>query len=142
MASQDYEPFIRWQGITRDQLGTTSNLFLGLATGLIAFDSALLLQHKSAISSCAVGLGLVGCVLLAFSVALALWCATNRLKDFRLTAKIANPKHSGSVAILDEWREESTRLGDLTWKIFRGQLWCFALGAGGVTVSSIIYILS
>lgn len=140
--SDDYERFARWQNITREQLGATSNLILGLATGLLAFASALLLQQKSGISLCVIGSSAVGCILLALSVALALWCATNRLKDFRLTAKIANPKHNGSAAILDEWRGESKCLGELTWKIFHGQIWCFALGAGGVVVGLVIHLLS
>ncbi|MDP2760368.1 MAG: hypothetical protein Q8O64_08200 [Sideroxyarcus sp.] len=142
MNNFDYERFTKWQSITREQLGATSNLILGLATGLLAFSGALLLQQKSVISSCVIGLGTVGCIILALSVALALWCATNRLKDFRLTAKIANPKHSGSGATLDEWREESKHLGELTWKIFRSQIWSFALGAGTVAVSFVVHLFS
>lgn len=136
-----YERFAKWQNITREQLGATSNLVLGLATGLLAFTTALLLQQKSAISSCALGFATAGSFFLALSVALALWCATNRLKDFRLTAKIANPKPSGS-AVLYEWREESKRLGEFTWNLFRGQLWSFALGAGGVSISLVIQLRS
>jgi len=138
----NYERFAKWQNITREQLGATSNLVLGLATGLLAFTTALLLQQKSSISSCALGFTTAGSSFLALSVALALWCATNRLKDFRLTAKIANPKHAGSAALLDEWREESKRLGEFTWNLFRGQLWSFALGAGGVSISLVIQLRS
>lgn len=141
MTDEDYERFAKWQGITREQLGATSNLVLGLATGLLAFTAALLLQKKSVTSSCALSFGIAGCIILALSVGLALRCATNRLKDFRLTAKIANPKHSDSAS-LQEWREESKRLGELTWRVFRGQLWSFALGAGGVAVSLLIQLLS
>jgi Na+/melibiose symporter-like transporter len=136
----NYERFAKWQSITRVQLGATSNLILGLATGLLAFTTALLLQKKSIISSSAIGFGTVGCIILALSVALALWCAKNRLKDFRLTAQIANPKNKS--ASLYEWREESKRLGELTWNIFRGQLWSFALGTVGIAVSLVIQLLS
>jgi Na+/melibiose symporter-like transporter len=134
-----YERFARWQGVTREQLGATSNLILGLATGLLAFTTVLLLENKLVVSY-AFGFGVAGCILLALSVALALWCATNRLTDFRLTAKIANPKNSGS-AQLEKFQEESKRLGGRTWGIFRGQLLSFALGAGAISVSIIIQLL-
>ena len=141
MTDENYYRFAKWQSITREQLGATSNLVLGLATGLLAFTTALLLQKKSVIPSCALGIGTAGCIFLVLSGGLALWCATNRLKDFRLTARIANPKYTDSFS-LDEWRGESKRLGELTWDIFRGQLWSFALGAVGIAVSLVIQLLS
>lgn len=140
MTNDDYERFAKWQGITREQLGSTSNLILGLATGLLAFTTVLLLEKKLVVS-CALGFGVVACILLALSVAFALLCATNRLTDFRLTAQIANPKNSGS-ARLEEFQEESKRLGERTWDIFRGQLWSFALGAGATGVGIITQLLS
>ena len=101
----------------------------------------MLLLEKKLVVSCAFGFGVAACILLASSVALALWCATNRLTDFRLTAKIANPKSSSSPQ-LEEFREESNRLGERTWVIFRGQIWSFALGAGATCVSIIIQLFS
>lgn len=136
----DWERFAKWQGVTREQLGATSNLILGLATGLLAFVTLLLIDRKL-VTSCAFGFGVAGSILLALSVALALWCATNRLTDFRLTAKIAHPKNSDSSQI-EEFREESKRLGDRTWDIFRSQIWSFALGAGAAGVGIIIQVYS
>lgn len=140
MTEDSYERFTKWQGITREQLGATSNLLLGLATGLLAFTTMLLLERKLAIS-CAFGFGVAACILLTLSIAFALWCATNRLADFRLTAKIAHPKNSGS-AQLEELREESKRLGERTWVIFKGQLWSFAFGAGAAGVSTMVKLFS
>jgi Na+/melibiose symporter-like transporter len=140
MTEDNYERFAKWQGATREQLGATSNLILGLATGLLGFATVLLLEGKLVISR-AFGFGVAASILLALSVALALWCATNRLKDFRLTAKIANPKNSGSPQ-LEEFREESKRLGERTWGIFRVQIWSFALGVGTIGVSIIIQLFS
>lgn len=134
-----FERFAKWQGVTREQLGFTSNLVLGLATGLLAFTTLLLLDKKL-VAPCAFGFSIVACFLLAISVGLALWCATNRLTDFRLTAKIAHPKYSGDKQ-LDEWREESGRLGERTWSIFRGQLWSFAFGSGAAGVGIFIQLL-
>jgi hypothetical protein len=99
----------------------------------------LLLDRK--LVSCAFGFGIAASGLLALSVVLALWCATNRLADFRLTAKIAHPKNSGSPQ-LEELREESRRLGNRTWDIFRGQIWSFALGAGSISVGIVIQVFS
>ena len=140
MTEDNYERFAKWQGVTREQLGATSNLILGLATGLLGFTTVLLLERKLAVS-CAFGFAVVASLLLALSVALALWCAINRLTDFRLTAKIANPKNSDSPQ-LEEFREESRRLGERTWGIFRGQIWSFALGAGAIGVSVFIQVFS
>lgn len=139
-SENDYERFVRWQGITREQLGATSNLVLGLATGLLAFTTALLLDKRLA-TSCAIGFGVTASILLGLSVVLALWCATNRLTDFRLTAKIANPKNSSDLQ-LENWREESRRLGDKTWNIFRGELWSFALGSGATGVGIFVQLFS
>lgn len=139
MTEENYERFAKWQGVTREQLGATSNLVLGLATGSLGFATLLLLDRK--LVSCAFGFGIAALGLLALSVVLALWCATNRLADFRLTAKIANPKNSGSPQI-EEFREESKRLGDHTWGIFRGQIWSFALGAASISVGIVIQVFS
>src|SRR4030067_886813 len=135
-----YERFAKGQGVTREQLGSTSNLVLGLATGLLAFATLVLLDKKR-VASCAFGLGIAACFLLAITVVLALWCATNRLTDFRLTAKIANPKNSSNPQ-LEEWREESRRPGGRTWTIFCGQLLSFALGSGAVGVGVFIQLFS
>ena len=139
---KDWERFAKWQGVTREQLGATSNLILGLATGLLAFVTLLLIDGKLGAScACAFGFGVTGSILLVLSVALALWCATNRLTDFRLTAKIANPKNSGSPQI-KEFQEKSKVLGEWTWGIFRGQIWSFALGAGAAGVGIFIRVYS
>ena len=135
-----YERFAKWQGVTREQLGATSNLMLGLATGLLAFTMLLLLDEKL-VSSCAFGFGIASCFLLAMSVVMALWCATNRLADFRLTAQIANPKNTSNPQ-LEEWREESRRFGERTWAIFRGQLWSFAFGSGMAGAGIFIQLFS
>lgn len=139
MTEENYERFTKWQGVTREQLGATSNLTLGLATGSLGFATLLLLERK--LVSCAFGFGIAALAFLATSVVLALWCATNRLTDFRLTANIANPKNSSNPQ-LEEFREESRRLGDRTWCIFRSQIWSFALGAGAISVGIVIQIFS
>lgn len=129
MTEEDgYERFAKWQGVTREQLGANSNLVLGLATGLLGFTTLLLIDNKLK-APCAFAFGVVSMFLLSLSIALALWCANNRLTDFRLTAQIAHPKNRNKPE-LKAFQEESKRLGDRTWSIFRSQIWAFALGAG------------
>jgi hypothetical protein len=140
MTEDKYERFAKWQGVTREQLGATSNLILGLATGLLGFTTVLLLQGRLAVS-CAFGFAVAASLLLALSVAHALWCAINRLADFRLTAKIADPRNNDSPQ-LEEFRKESRRLGVRTWGIFRGQMLGFALGASAIGVSVFIQVFS
>lgn len=140
MTEENYERFAKWQSVTREQLSATSNLILGLATGLLGFVTVLLLEEKL-VASCARGFGVAAWIFLALSVALALWCATNRLTDFRLTARIANPKNSAQPQ-LEDLRKESAHLGECTWKIFRGQIWSFGFGAGAIGVSIFIQVFS
>lgn len=140
MIERNWGRFAKWQNVTRGQLGATSNLLLGLATGSLAF-SALLLVDRKLIETWAFAFGIVGSVFLLISVALALWCTVNRLNDFRLTAKIANPKYRSSPQI-DELREESNRLGERTWYLFRAQMWTFSLGASAAVVGILVQVLS
>lgn len=128
MTADAYERFAKWQGVTREQLGANSNLVLGLSTGLLGFTTLLLIDDKLK-APCAVAFGVTSMFLLSLSIVLALWCANNRLKDFRLTAQIAHPKNQDNPE-LEAFREESKRLGNRTWNIFRFQIWAFALGAG------------
>jgi hypothetical protein len=139
MAENDYERFAKWQGVTREQLGANSNVVLVLATGLLGFVTVAVLERKLAAYS--FDFGISAAVLLAVSVGLALWCAMNRLADFRLTAQIAHPKNSGTEA-LEAMRDTSKCLGERTWLIFRGQIWSFGLGVAAAGVAVIIQVAS
>jgi hypothetical protein len=81
--------------------------------------------------------GTTSVLLLAISIGLAVACAINRLRDFRLTASNAR----------NRWRECSTPgdsdasigLGEWSWRLLYGQLGLFA---GGVVTASIFIALS
>jgi hypothetical protein len=135
-----YERFAKWQGITREQLGTTSNLVLGLATGLLGFVNLLILDGKIS-NKCGLCLSISASGFLVLSICLALWCALNRLIDFRYTTQIANPKHFGT-AYQEELRELSKRYGESTWNIFKGQIFCFAIGSCAIVISILIQIFN
>lgn len=114
------ERFIRWQAITREQFSRVSNLVLGLATGLVAFQSSAL---AAPLATSPRWLAVIALFLLAGSVASGLWCAWSRLQDFRLTARNAR---GGDVHI------DTTELGERSWLLLKWQLGLFAAGALGV----------
>lgn len=134
METDAQESFVRWQAVTRDYFSTVSNLVLGLATGLLAFLVSGLLSSLST-TKCLLVVGAVSLVLLASSVALAVWCAINRLRDFRATAKIARSRSKGEPVSPDA-RLESRIMGQLSWRLFWWQLVLFGFGAvgGAITV--------
>lgn len=135
---QNKDSFVRWQAVTRDHFSSVANLLLGLATGLLAFQSTHLLEHK--LSSCsAIGFAIASLFFLFASVAIALWCSINRLRDFRLTARIARHRQKGETE-LQESRDESKFLGNLTWGLFWFQVALFGLGAGCSTLTVVIQI--
>lgn len=138
MVQENKDSFTRWQQITRDQFTSIANLVLALATGLLAFQSTLLLDHKLAYC-CAYGLAIASLFLLTASVVFALFCAVNRLLDFRLTAKIARRREEGKTD-LEVLRDEANSLGSFSWGLFWFQLTLFGLGAGCTALSVIIQV--
>ena len=139
MAQENKGSFIRWQQITRDQFTSIANLVLALATGLLAFQSTLLLDHKFT-SCCAYGFAITSLLFLAASVVFALLCSVNRLCDFRLTTKIARHREEEKTD-LEELRDEANSLGSFSWVLFWFQLTLFGLGAGCTALSVIIQVL-
>jgi fumarate reductase subunit D len=129
--NNNFESFIRWQAITRDQLSSVTSLVLGLATGMLAFNSSLLLESKF---SCLVSFycGLAATLFFMLSISLALCCAVTRLHDFRITTQIAKYPVSGNAS---ENRNAVSSLGKTSWRLFWAQLWCFGLGGLSETLA-------
>lgn len=134
---EDYESFIRWQELTLIHFSSVINLILTLATGLLAFQSSLLLKghfysfHASLFA-------LVSLATLIASIALGLWCTVNRLIDFRLTTKISRQKDG--VSKIQEMRDKSRVHGKLTWHLFWGQMILFLAGASCGVFAVIIQV--
>lgn len=133
MATDAQESFVRWQAITRDYFSSVSNLVLGLATGLLAFLVSGLTSPQP-ITKCLLIVGTVSLALLAASVVLAVWCAINRLRDFRATAQIARSR-SKDEPVPSDARQESKIMGQLSWRLFWWQLVLFGFGASGVAIT-------
>jgi hypothetical protein len=138
MPQENAESFTRWQTTTREHFTSTANLLLGLATGLLAFESALLLDARF-LSQAAFWFAIAAVVFLFTSVGLALWCAINRLRDFRLTAQIARRRQEGRLS-LQESREEGRSLGKFTWGLFWFQAGLFGVGAGCGAIAVVVQI--
>lgn len=125
------ERFVRWQGVTREQFSAVSNLVLGLATGLLALLAKTPSDLKTT-DGCLLALSVTSMTLLAASVAVAISCAYNRLRDFRKTAQIARKRSKGESVPSGD-RLETKVLGEISWCLFRWQLGLFAFGVVGVT---------
>lgn len=134
MGSDAHESFVRWQGITRDYFTSISNLVLSLSTGLLAFLLASLLLHPA--NRYISVIGIISVIFLGASVSVAVWCAINRLHDFRSTAKIARAR-SKNEPVQPGNRLETKVMGELSWRLFWWQLVLFAFGTIGVAVAVI-----
>lgn len=142
MSPDNRDSFIRWQSVTREYFSSTSNLVLGLATGLLAFLVSGVAHSKSTNTNmCLLVVDIGTMLLLAASVGLAIWCAINRLRDFRATAQIARSRFKDEPVSSDA-RLEVKVLGQLSWRLFWWQLVLFGFGAGGVAVSVITRFLA
>lgn len=138
MADNNNDSFIRWQQISREHLSSVTNLIMALATGLLAFQSSVLLDYKFTLSL-SHNLAISSLIFLAICVSLSLWCSVNRLRDFRLTTKIAIERDKQHFSIA-EFRKKTSLLGALTWKLFWLQLVFFGLGAATSAISVIFQV--
>lgn len=123
----DGNPFVRWQGRTLTQLGFVNNTVLGLTTASLGFAVS---REPSGWAQVVQWLG-VAC--LAASVGLALWCAWNRLSDFRETAQLARRRMS--IPERAELKRANKKRQERTWTLLRWQLSAFALGVLLVVVA-------
>jgi hypothetical protein len=123
------ESFIRWQGRTIQQLGAFNNLLIGLATGLVAFQTQLafneevnLLLWETQVMVCSMGI-------LFLSIFAGCYLAWNRLIDFRNTAHVA--RHRGEKQYMDikDLRDFTDYLGRKTWFCIRLQYVAFLFGS-------------
>lgn len=119
--------YVRWQGRLLAQLGFVNNTVLALTTAGLGFAVS---REPAGWAQCALWAGIMS---LGASVALALWCAINRLHDFRETAQLARGKMGETERCVR--RRENRRRGERTWVLLYFQLATFALGTVLVVVS-------
>ena len=138
----DHDAFVRWQGIAIAQFTYATNVILGLAVATLGFAVTLLLSKEYVPvfwQKCVFFLGLLAIVV---SIATGIWCAVNRLRDFRATANTARQRLKGANA--DNSRDVAEGLGKCTWRLFWFQIASFGvallaiiLGVGGVISSKL-----
>ena len=126
MSKQD--SFIRWQNITINQLGFVNNLIVVLAIGLIGYSINFIQNEKIILISVQKVFFWIGGILLLSSITLGILTSINRLRDFKLTAKIARKRESKQLEDIEENREKSKELGIVTWSLLISQIITFGIG--------------
>lgn len=121
--------FQRWQDKTLSQFTYTINLFLGISIAIIGFQFSLLLNNDFTPLCFGKFYFSTSLILMLISSGLGCICVINRLKDFRITAKITRLKAKDNGNKLKELRRNSDNLGERTWLIF---WWQFGLFWGGI----------
>lgn len=139
---EDDNRFVRWQQLSISEMGKTVSLFLGISFATIGFvvsqitsaDFSFRNYWDSFFFS-------FGSVVLFVHIVVSLVLTLNRLKDFKLTAKIAKASEKGcSGSIITYLREESKKLGDKTWCLFNSSLWLFGIAELLIIIGFIIQI--
>lgn len=139
MKYQSSESAVRWQQLTISQLSYAINLILILSTGSIGFSVNLLNWEKFSLSCSSKPFFDIGGAILFLSTGFSIWATINRLRDFRLTAKIARDRDKGvSEEEINKLRSESDKLGACTWKLFRWQISLFFIGFLLIAISVVI----
>jgi hypothetical protein len=80
---RESEAYHRWEKIRISQLGYVNNLILGLAVGVLAFETNMMVGHAERFHAGPWWLALPSILFAAVSVVLDLVIAINRLHDFR-----------------------------------------------------------
>ncbi len=120
------DPFIRWQAITIKQMSYSINLIIASSVGSLGYALSLLPNRDFeliGLSKCFFDFGMGGLIL---SIVVGVATSLNRLKDFRITAKLARGKET--IPERDRLRDLTDELGDTTWCLFRWQLGLFIFG--------------
>ena len=121
--------FIRWQDITIRQMGYTINLILGLAAATLGFAITLLKEDIFFLSCWGKCFFDIACLSFLFSIGFGIWLVLNRLKDFRVTMRIARRREGGDTEEnLQPLRDITKRVGKRTWILLYCQVGSFGLG--------------
>ena len=135
--------FVRWQAITISQLTYAINLILGFSVATLAFGVTILLNDKFVPigwQKCTFSLSLI---ILLVSIGFGIYCVINRLRDFRLTMRIARKKEKGATEQkLQPLQELSQSIGHRTWAIFWWQIGTFGIGMFLMVIGVLVSVSS
>jgi hypothetical protein len=110
-------------------MGFFNNLLLGLATGLLVFQTQLAFDQEVDSMPCEIVVLVASILILFLSILIGCYLAWNRLSDFRLTAQIARKREGGQREDIEQLRCKVERLGDRTWNLISWQAAFFVLGS-------------
>jgi hypothetical protein len=123
------ESFIRWQGRTIEQFGYALNLILGLSVAALGYELSFLLNKEFDKNCLQIFCSLISLFFLFFSILFGLWCVVDRLRNFRVTAKVAYKREDGASKLdLQPLRALTEALGKRTWLLFQLHIWAFGIG--------------
>jgi hypothetical protein len=128
MSTDRNESFVRWQGRSIEQLGFVNNLLIGLATGLLAFETQLAFDDKASLIAIEKCVAIASIISVFLSSAIGCFVAWNRLRSFHFTAKIARKREKNDRAGIEKLRDDVRDLDENTWKYLEYQTISFALG--------------
>lgn len=133
------DSFVRWQKISIQQLGFTTNLIFTINFALIGFIANKLTDTKFFILCNGKALFTIGFIALSISFILGIIINITRLYDFRLTARTARISESTRESLaLSNLKKKTKSLGKATWIIFLFQLTLFSIGITSLLISFII----
>lgn len=141
MSNEGNESFVRWQGRTIEQLGFVNNLLVGLATGMLAFQTKVAFDDKVSFTGVERWLAILSIILVFLSLAFGCYVAWNRLRSFRATMQTARQRETNQRQGIEELRTLSTALDKRTWWLLPLQTALFALGGLLLLVLSILRYL-
>ncbi len=127
-----YDKRVRWQETRIKQFSYVNYLVLTLALAASGFVLTMMPNNSNYVVSflCTYQLPFICFVL---SILLGIWCANNRLRDFRATARITKLKYKGKDEDengnkIDDLRALTKKLGQRSWIILWWQIGLFVAG--------------
>jgi len=138
MSNNRRKSFVRWQGRAIEQLGFVNNLLIGLATGVLAFQTQLAFDDNVSFALTEKILLVLSIASVFFSLALGCYIAWNRLCSFRITTRIARKRETNQREGIEGMRALSKTLDKRTWTLLPWQTSLFAFGGLLLLVASIV----
>lgn len=136
---KNYERFIRWQAILRDQLTFLNSLLLTISIGIIGFVFSSLTNIDFNPIYCQKLFLTIGLVLIFLSIVLGLSASFSRLIDYRTTTKkIKNEIDGEGKVVLEELKRLMKLYGKTTWFLFYSQVVFVTLGIINLMISFIL----
>ncbi len=112
---------VRWQKTRIDQLSHVNYLILTFSLAALGFAVSLLPDDKFDRVVGSLHSYRLSLLLFVLSIGLGIWCAINRLRDFRSTARRARLEYEGgNQCEVESLRFFTKKLGEWSW----GILWC------------------